>query len=144
MIVPYRGRFALRATRLAMAAICLAWYLLANETRSPIALGLLTAYAVFAAALIFLKRFDFAPHSFYSLAVDLLFVALAQWGLDQDWAVGLAVSFALTHAVLLHVFYRVFAAGAVVILLAAAKFTIAQSQAWMMLALAALALLMSL
>src|SRR5262245_10337092 len=113
MIVPYRGRFALRATRLAMAVLCLAWYLLADATQSQITIGLLSAYTVFAVALIFLKRFDFAPHSSYSLAVDLLFVALAQWGLDTDWAVALAASFALTHAVLLHVFYRVFAAGAV-------------------------------
>ena len=143
MIVPYRGRFALRIVRLLLALACLAW-LYETGSHDWLPLAALGAYVAFATALVFLKRFDFAPHSFVALGVDLLFLAGTQWIVKAEWAIALATALVLAHAVLLHSFYRVFAAAAVVVLLAALHASIAPSPDWAMLAMAMLVLAMAL
>ena len=106
-MVPYRGRVALRAARVVLACVCLAWYPFTTNAAVTSSLVFLIAYAIVSVGTLFESKFDAAPHAVVALVIDFAFFAFCQWLLPYDWASALAYGYLLVSVTLLHSLGRV-------------------------------------
>src|ERR1700690_2380297 len=117
-MVPYQGRFAIRAARVVLALTCLAWYPFTAGAHVSSSLAFLIAYAIFALGTLFESKFDAAPRSVVALVIDFAFFSFCKWLLPVDWASALAYGFLLVSAATLHELITVvLVAGAAMLLI---------------------------
>ncbi len=116
-MVPYRGRMALRASRVFLAFATLGAYPFLEGSRISASLAFLVAYAIFAAGTLYETRFDAQPRALISLTIDAAFFAYCLWLLPAIWAPALAFGYLLATAAMLHPYTRVIAVGAGAVLL---------------------------
>ncbi|HTS78176.1 MAG TPA: sensor histidine kinase [Bryobacteraceae bacterium] len=124
-MVPYRGRLALRITRLLLAASCLTWYALRAEERFASILAVIAAYLVYAAGALFELRFDSTIRARIALIADTTFFGFWMWLVGSGWAgwpssgwiSSLLCGYVLASALLLHDVLRASVASAVVVIL---------------------------
>lgn len=117
MLVPFRGRSAVRIARLSLAIACLAWFPFTQGARVSTELIAWMAYAAYAVVVLFERRFDEPPRSIATLALDAAIIALARWTPIGTWAPVLAYCFVLVSAVVLHPLPRtLIVCGAVVLI----------------------------
>jgi signal transduction histidine kinase len=121
-MVPYRGRLALRISRIILAAACLAWYVRVADERFTSLLAVLAAYLVYAIGVLFELRLDSPARGRIALIADTAFFALWSWMVASGyvawpasgWLSAMLCAYLLCSAVLLHDVVRVISvAGAV-------------------------------
>jgi signal transduction histidine kinase len=121
-MVPYRGRLALRISRIILAAACLAWYVRVADERFTSLLAVLAAYLVYAIGVLFELRLDSPARARIALIADTAFFALWSWMVASGyvawpasgWLSAMLCAYLLCSAVLLHDVVRVISvAGAV-------------------------------
>jgi signal transduction histidine kinase len=100
-MVPYRGRLAVRAARVAVAFACLAWY--------PFTLGhvssslvFLIAYAIFAVGALYETKFDSATRPIIALVIDGAFFAFTKLLAPMGWTSSMVYGYLLASAAVLH------------------------------------------
>jgi signal transduction histidine kinase len=84
-MVPYRGRFALRIARLALAAVCLAAYVRAIGWHFTWIVALLAAYLVYAVGAMFEDRYDSTWSVNIGLIVDTTYFGFWTWLAPGGW-----------------------------------------------------------
>jgi signal transduction histidine kinase len=116
-MVPYRGRMALRVTRVALAFATLGAYPFIEGAHVSSHLAFLVAYAVFGTGTLYQTRFDNRPSALVPVAIDAAFFAYGLWLLPLVWLPALTLAYLLTSAALLQSFPRVIVIGACVVVL---------------------------
>lgn len=85
-MVPYRGRFALRISRLALAAACIAGYAHTSGWHLSWILALLAAYFVYALGAIFELSFESTWRVNLGLLIDTAFFGFWTWLAPGGWS----------------------------------------------------------
>src|SRR5262249_28942743 len=116
-MVPYRGRMALRVTRVALAFATLGAYPFIEGARISANLAFLVAYAVFGTGTLYQTRFDNRPSALAPVAIDAAFFAYGLWLLPLTWLPALTLAYLLTSAAILQPFPRVILISAGVMVL---------------------------
>jgi len=84
-MVPYRGRFALRISRLLLAAACLITYERSAGWRLTWIVALLAAYLVYAVGAMFEVRFDSTWRTNLGLVIDTAYFGFWTWLAPGGW-----------------------------------------------------------
>jgi signal transduction histidine kinase len=84
-MVPYRGRFALRIARMAVAAVCLASYVRTTSWHFTWIIALLSAYLVYAIGAMFEVRYDATWQVNLGLIVDTAYFGFWTWLAPGGW-----------------------------------------------------------
>ena len=84
-MVPYRGRLALRITRIVLAVACVLWYLRVADERFTSILAVLLAYVVYSVGTMFELRLDSPGRARIALIADTVFFAFWSWAVASGW-----------------------------------------------------------
>ena len=117
-MVPYRGRLALRVSRLILALLSLAWYVHLSGLGLNWVSALMAAYCVFALGTLLDTRFDTPLRAAFGTSADAAFFALWAWYDPGSGPPALACGFLLASTVLMHDLFRVTATAGVALFLA--------------------------
>jgi signal transduction histidine kinase len=125
-MVPYRGRLALRITRIALAIACLAWYAFRADERFASILAVLVAYLVYATGTLFELRLDSPVRARIALVADTAFFGFWMWVVASGWVgwpsagwiSALLCGYVMVSAAMLHDVLRSAGAAIVVVFLA--------------------------
>ena len=112
-MVPYRGRMALRVTRVALAFATLGAYPFLEGAHISSQLAFLVAYAVFATGTLYeIAVRQRSPSAIVPVAIDAAFFVYGLWLLPLTWLPALTLAYLLASAAMLHPYPRVILAGA--------------------------------
>jgi len=117
-MVPYRGRLALRISRLVLAVACGSWYASKAGLGLNWVTALLAAYLMYSVGTLFEVRFDSPIRSAIAIVADATYFGLWTWLAPQGWEASLTCGYLLASTVLLHDLLRASIAGAVAIFIA--------------------------
>lgn len=101
-MVPYRGRFALRITRLILSIACAGWYFRLGGLGWNVVTGLLGVYIAFAIFALSRRDLDSVARARAALVIDAGYYALWAWTAPASWQAVMACGYLLVTVSLLH------------------------------------------
>src|SRR5579862_6733081 len=84
-MVPYRGRLALRISRIVLSAACLIWYVRVADERFTSILAVLLAYVAYSVGAFFELRLDSPTRAKIALIADTVFFGFWSWAVAAGW-----------------------------------------------------------
>jgi len=117
-MVPYRGRFALRLARIALALGYAGWFVYGAGLHLTWVMALVAAYAVYAAGALLDMRYDSSIRAAVAVTFDAATFALWAWMAPASWPPILACGYLMTSSVMLQDLARTLGATVVALVLA--------------------------